>query len=153
LLWQRLLGTTVNPPGGGADGNGDGVVDAADLDLWRSQMGEPSEPRESLPRVYRPAKRTEHDLVGGLNSTIDVVLTEDLFADFARRPARDGFVVENREPFVFRPERRDVAFGVPTVIDGHAEARAVGLALPDEDSASLVLVDELFAGCEIEGLD
>jgi hypothetical protein len=35
LIWQRQLGATMTPVGGGADGNASGVVDAGDLDVWR----------------------------------------------------------------------------------------------------------------------
>ncbi len=34
LLWQRLLGSPANPVGTGADGNHDGLVNAADLTVW-----------------------------------------------------------------------------------------------------------------------
>jgi hypothetical protein len=38
LIWQRQLGTT-RPAGTGADGSGNGIVDAADLDVWRGVFG------------------------------------------------------------------------------------------------------------------
>jgi hypothetical protein len=36
LAWQRTLGKAIQPPGSDADGNLSGVVDAADLGVWRS---------------------------------------------------------------------------------------------------------------------
>jgi hypothetical protein len=38
LLWQRTLGSNV-PPNTGADGSGNGLVDAADLAVWRGAYG------------------------------------------------------------------------------------------------------------------
>jgi hypothetical protein len=38
LLWQRTLGANV-PPNTGADGSGNGIVDAADLTVWRGAYG------------------------------------------------------------------------------------------------------------------
>ncbi|MCC6493971.1 MAG: VCBS repeat-containing protein [Pirellulales bacterium] len=42
LVWQRAFGSEANPAGTGADGNGDGFVNAADLGLWRSGFGFPT---------------------------------------------------------------------------------------------------------------
>jgi hypothetical protein len=39
LKWQRDLGTIVVTPGDGADGNGNGIVDAADLNIWEGTYG------------------------------------------------------------------------------------------------------------------
>jgi hypothetical protein len=39
LAWQRELGELVTPPGNGADGNRNGVVDAGDLAVWRNNFG------------------------------------------------------------------------------------------------------------------
>ncbi len=36
LAWQRTLGKAIQPPGSDADGNLSGVVDTADLGVWRS---------------------------------------------------------------------------------------------------------------------
>jgi ELWxxDGT repeat protein len=144
LFWQMNAGKWANPPGSGADGNGDGVVDAADLDLWRSRMG--ALPRRSgSAATFRPGGRAEYDFVGTPSSTIDAVLTDDLFAPPGGRPVRGGYVAEKREPFVFRPARRATEFGVPTVSEARAEAPAAQFALPEEDSELLVLRDELFA--------
>jgi hypothetical protein len=38
LAWQRQLGSTASPHGNGADGNRDGTVNAADLDVWRERF-------------------------------------------------------------------------------------------------------------------
>jgi hypothetical protein len=42
LAWQRQFGSAVSPHGSGADGNRDGIVDAADLAVWADSYGEPS---------------------------------------------------------------------------------------------------------------
>jgi hypothetical protein len=39
LAWQRQLGQSASPPGSGADGNRNGVVDAGDLAVWRNNFG------------------------------------------------------------------------------------------------------------------
>jgi hypothetical protein len=39
LLWQRQLGSPAVPNGSGADGNGNGTVDAPDLAVWRNRFG------------------------------------------------------------------------------------------------------------------
>lgn len=39
LAWQTQLGGTADPPGSGADGSGNGVVDIDDLNLWRAHFG------------------------------------------------------------------------------------------------------------------
>lgn len=39
LLWQRGLGSLAIPPGSGADGNANGLVDAGDLVVWRATFG------------------------------------------------------------------------------------------------------------------
>jgi ELWxxDGT repeat protein len=38
LIWQRTLGAAPPQAGGGADGNQDGVVNAADLGVWRGRF-------------------------------------------------------------------------------------------------------------------
>lgn len=38
LLWQRRLGSPAAPAGSGADGNQNGVVDAGDLAVWRTNF-------------------------------------------------------------------------------------------------------------------
>jgi hypothetical protein len=38
-LWQTNYGTTVAVPGTGADGNGDGLINAADYVVWRNRNG------------------------------------------------------------------------------------------------------------------
>jgi hypothetical protein len=42
LVWQRAAGGTAVPPGSGADGNSDGVVNGTDLAFWRSRFGTPA---------------------------------------------------------------------------------------------------------------
>jgi len=39
LSWQRGLVSSVSPAGSGADGDGSGVVDAGDLDVWMDGFG------------------------------------------------------------------------------------------------------------------
>jgi hypothetical protein len=39
--WRRDFGTTVSMPGGGADGNANGIVDAADFTVWRDHISIP----------------------------------------------------------------------------------------------------------------
>lgn len=39
LAWQRALGSAVDPAGGGADANRNGVVDFGDLAAWRANLG------------------------------------------------------------------------------------------------------------------
>jgi hypothetical protein len=39
LQWQQELGSVAVPSGAGADGNGNGLVDVADLELWRQHFG------------------------------------------------------------------------------------------------------------------
>ncbi len=40
LVWQRTLGPASKPAGLGADGNNNGVIDAADLGVWRGRFGQ-----------------------------------------------------------------------------------------------------------------
>ncbi|HEX6960681.1 MAG TPA: PEP-CTERM sorting domain-containing protein, partial [Lacipirellula sp.] len=47
LAWQRTLGSAVTP-GNGADGNQNGIVDAADLDVWRQGFPNSSSLRASI---------------------------------------------------------------------------------------------------------
>jgi hypothetical protein len=39
LEWQRNLGAVLTQPGGGSDGNGNGIVDAADQLAWQDNFG------------------------------------------------------------------------------------------------------------------
>jgi hypothetical protein len=39
LLWQRTLGAVANPAGSGADGSGNGFINAADLMVWKENFG------------------------------------------------------------------------------------------------------------------
>jgi hypothetical protein len=149
LFWQLNAGKWANPPGSGADGNGNGVVDAADLELWRSQMGGLPRRSGSAAAAFRPSGRAVYEFVGTANHFVEAVLTADLFGAFDGRPARDGFVVEEREPFVFRPERREAPFGAPGVSVARTETLVPELGLSDEDAESLGLVDELFAGWDL----
>jgi hypothetical protein len=41
IVWQRTLGGIVTP-GTGADGDGSGVIDSGDLDLWKARFGNTS---------------------------------------------------------------------------------------------------------------
>jgi hypothetical protein len=42
LRWQRSLGSIATPPGSGADGDGNGVIDAGDLVVWKEAYATPS---------------------------------------------------------------------------------------------------------------
>ncbi|RIK78456.1 MAG: hypothetical protein DCC67_11555 [Planctomycetota bacterium] len=39
LLWQRTFGAAADPAGSGADGSGNGFINAADLAVWRANFG------------------------------------------------------------------------------------------------------------------
>ena len=43
--------------GGGADGNGNGIVDAADLNIWEGTYPQPTEPRRPVLLDRRGAAR------------------------------------------------------------------------------------------------
>ena len=40
LAWQRGFGGAVTPAGSGADGDGNGLVDAGDLAVWKEHIGQ-----------------------------------------------------------------------------------------------------------------
>jgi hypothetical protein len=39
VVWRNTRGQSVDAPGTGADGDGDGVIGSADYDVWRAQFG------------------------------------------------------------------------------------------------------------------
>jgi prepilin-type N-terminal cleavage/methylation domain-containing protein len=55
LKWQRDLGTSVLQAGEGADGNGNSVVDAADLGYWQNSFGDGTGQTTSAAAIPEPS--------------------------------------------------------------------------------------------------
>lgn len=65
LIWQRQNGATV-AAGTGADGTGDGMVNAADLGLWKTNFGAQTLAEVSVAAVPEPASWAMGGLGGAL---------------------------------------------------------------------------------------
>jgi hypothetical protein len=76
LVWQAALGSTVTPPGTGADGNENGTVDAPDLALVRFNFGEVAAAGGGLPGGFGIVALAE-----GPTLPSGSFLTADLFVE------------------------------------------------------------------------
>ncbi len=132
LLWQVQLGTTPPQPGGGADGDGLGTVDHADLGVWAAHFGEPHSEAASLPALAAAVTQGDAASAGfASDSAIDSAVLE-----LAR--AADAFRGATARTALGRPARR-AALGDAAIV---AAPAAGSVAVSRSQYHDL---DELFA--------
>jgi fibronectin-binding autotransporter adhesin len=124
LAWQRQLGSAANPHGSGADGNRDGTVDAADLDVWRGRFPQAATTAAALASVLTTPASAETP--AAVVAVDDVALAADVkaapaFIDMAlttlaswEAPPRQG--VESRLKAPRSPRAEFHADVVPDVV-------------------------------------
>jgi hypothetical protein len=144
LVWQRTLGATATPPGAGADGNANGMVEAGDLTVWRGSFAgsaiafAPSSAAASDGPFAPSASLMSSDASGLAGS--NVFLSADLFAE-PEAAADLAFAESTIDQAAPRVVIQDAAFAkldMTTSID-EIESLASELEQPAE------LADELFA--------